>query len=532
MKLRKLPRHIVWSRWTFLYLALAVPLLPILLWLLYEPLSTLGHGSVETAGLSGRGMALRPCKPTGSPRVVHCGELEVFENRVLRAGRKIPIHVVVAFALGDEPQPDPLFLLDGGPGVGKATIAGFSIGQNLEIEHDRDLVFVDIRGTGRSNPLSCAGFRGDPFKATTFLGAPGSYLSLLSLQHYLDDPYDQKLMAACHSQLEGRADLTQYTTTAAAADLDEVRDALGYERINLSGTSYGSRLGLEYMRRYRDHVRTASLSDIVPTDMRMPSTFATDTEVALERLLVDCAADELCSSTYPQLRQDLRAVLDLLRIEPLQTEVLNPLLFNAKSTKVTISYGAFVMGLRSMLYGYESSARLPHVVTRAATGEYGPMVAEIVERDLPLELVLAKGMYLSATCAEDVPFIDRQAATRASIGTALGTYRLDQHLEACEVWPRGEVPEDWLAPVASDVPVLLFSSELDPSTPPRTGRQVVEHLPNGLLVIMLNETHGAEINWKTCGAPLSLELLRTGTVEGLDPSCARRIDRAPFFVGR
>lgn len=522
-------RHIFWSRWTFLYALLSIPLVPLTAWVAYEPLATLGHTGFVAKGLSGQGITLHPCKPLGSTRVVQCGILEVLENRDIANGRTIPIHVVVAVATGADPQPDPLFLLDGGPGVGKASIAGFSIGRNPEVERDRDHVYIDIRGTGSSNPLSCVGFLGNPFEASTFIKSPGSYLSLLQVQHYLDDPYDAETMDACRRRLEDRADLTLYTTTQAAADIDQVRDALGYEVVNLSGTSYGTRLALEYMRRYPERVRTAALSDIVPTDLRMPSTFAPDNEVALERLLGDCEADPLCSAAFPRLRPDLRSTLDRLRSGPVETNVSNPLLFG-RSEAVTISHGALAMGLRSMLYGWESSARLPFVVTRAAAGDYSPLVAEIVERDLPLELVLAKGMYLSATCAEDVPFIDRSAASAAATGTSLGTYRLEQHVAACDVWPRGPVPKDWLDPVVSDVPTLLISAELDPSTPPRTGEQVAQHLANVLLVIMENETHGAELNWERCGRPLSSQLLESGTVEGLDASCARRIERAPWVT--
>ena len=215
---RSLVRHVLWSPWTFLYVPLGLLLLPLAVWLLYEPIAIVGHDRVETAGLSGRGITLRPCRPFGSPRVVHCGVLDVPEDRASGLSRSIPIHVVVAFAEGPDPRPDPLFPLDGGPGVGKATIAGFSIGRRAALERDRDLVFVDIRGTGASNPLSCAGFRGDPFKATTFLRSPGAYLSLLSTQHFLNHPYDRERMAACRRRLEQRADLTRYTTTAAAAE--------------------------------------------------------------------------------------------------------------------------------------------------------------------------------------------------------------------------------------------------------------------------------------------------------------------------
>jgi len=530
-KVLRFLRSVFWSVWTPLYLvglilfliALAVSYIAFA-----ETFAVIGKKGVEVAGLNGNIIKLSPCKPFHASRVVQCGVYEVFEDRQAKSGRKIPIHFVVDFATSDTPKEEPIFYIDGGPGVGKAVIAGFSIDDE---HHDRDNVYIDVRGSGESNTLSCVGLKASPFKLGTYLKSDFSeYKKLFSVQHYLGGQYDQQDMLACRKTLEQHADLTKYTTTLAAADLNEIRVALGYEKINVTGASYGTRLSLEYIRRYPETVRAASLVDIVPTTLRMPSTFAAGTQRSLNLLLSHCDQDALCKSAYPNVRHDLNKVLSRLNSSSVSFRMKNPLLFEMASEDVQMAYGPFVMGIRGMLYGYESSAMLPYVITEAAEGNFVPMAGQIVEQTLPLELVLAKGMYLSVTCAEDVPFIDEEIARQNAEGTILGVYRLEQHLGACSVWSKGEVPDDWLDPIIADIPILLFSGELDPSTPPTTGEEVLSGFRNGKLIIMKNESHGADYNWERCGKAIEEKFWEQASVEGLDTSCADEIDRPPYYI--
>jgi hypothetical protein len=183
---------------------------------------------------------LKPCRFATFDSKVLCGKFEVFEDQAKRAGRKITLHIVVLPALDFKPAPDPVFFLSGGPGQGAAKIA--SAGEdNLmsKLRRERDLVFVDQRGTGDSHPLNC-----DLSSNQT------------AVQRYFDDLFPADKVRSCRAALEAGADLKLYTTAIAMGDLDEVRAALGYEKINLYGVSYGTLAALQYLRQFPNQART------------------------------------------------------------------------------------------------------------------------------------------------------------------------------------------------------------------------------------------------------------------------------------
>ncbi len=162
----------------------------------------------------------------------------------------MPLNVVVLPAFDQKTKAEPLFDLAGGPGAAATEGARFYAQQGKEYRRRRDLVLIDQRGTGRSNPLSI------PRKKTP--------------QHYLSEMYPVDYVKSLRQTLEERADLTQYTTSIAMDDLDDVQDWLGYDRIHLLGTSYGTRAALVYMRQHPERVRTVTLIGVAPTYLRMP----------------------------------------------------------------------------------------------------------------------------------------------------------------------------------------------------------------------------------------------------------------------
>ena len=195
-------------------------------------------------------------KPTIAPCVVaggegRCGSLTVPENRTTRRGRTIDLQIVVLPARSRTPAPDPIFFLAGGPGQAATALSRGAFDPALQ--QDRDLVFVDQRGTGGSNPLECE-LPGEP----------------VDPQSYLGDVFQVSVFEKCRDELASKADVTQYTTAAAADDLDDVRAALGYSRINLMGGSYGTRAALIYMRRHPASVRTAVLNGVAPASLKNP----------------------------------------------------------------------------------------------------------------------------------------------------------------------------------------------------------------------------------------------------------------------
>src|SRR5450432_2977082 len=157
-------------------------------------------------------LALAPCASDGPMKDAWCGSLPVPEDPARSGGRTIALRVVVLRALAPTPGAAPLFHLDGDPGVAASAVADFYLGPGSGYRRTRDVVLMDQRGTGGSNALHCP-----------------------ALEHRspLDDYETVEEVARCRADLEGRADLALYSTEIAAGDLDRVRAALGYDRIDI-----------------------------------------------------------------------------------------------------------------------------------------------------------------------------------------------------------------------------------------------------------------------------------------------------------
>ncbi|HYO90439.1 MAG TPA: alpha/beta fold hydrolase, partial [Pyrinomonadaceae bacterium] len=215
--------------------------------------------------------------------------------------------MIILPAFSKKPAPDAVFFFAGGPGQGAASIASY-IGEELlaKVRQERDIVFVDQRGTGESNPLNCNLYNDDS-----------------DLQGYFEEMFPAKAVRACRERLEKIADLTQYTTSIAIEDLDDIRRALGYEKINLYGGSYGTTVSLAYLRRYGAHVRSAILAGVAPLDFKLPLPFAKGAQHSIDRLIRDCEDDNACRQAFPKLREEFQAVLDRLMKEPVSVELVN-----------------------------------------------------------------------------------------------------------------------------------------------------------------------------------------------------------------
>lgn len=454
-----------------------------------------------------RRLDLTPCKLPGLEREGRCGTLEVYEDRAARTGRKIGLRVAVMPA--ESPAaPDPLFILVGGPGQSAVSTSKAFSGIFAPVLRERDVVLVDLRGTGGSNPLLCplSGVDDDP-------------------QSYFGAMLPAAPLRACLARLD--ADPRLYTTPLAMADLDDVREALGYRQINLYGSSFGSRAALEYVRRYPGRVRSAVLRGVVPPNMSVPLYYARDSQRALDLLFAECAADAACGEAYPDLPGTLGAVRERLAREPVPVEVRLPGVED-RVFRFRLSLDDFNEALRNRLYD-EESGEIPLYLHRAARGDYSDFgrLALRLRRTASQGQILSTGVFLSATCAEDVPFIDPAEAKRLAAGTFLGTYRVDQQVEACKVWPRGSLPDGYREDVRSDVPVLLLSGQRDPVAPPVWGEQVLRHLPNGHHVVLAQGYHGLP---GPCVSSLMNDFVRRGTAEGLDASCVERMEKVPFLL--
>ena len=456
-------------------------------------------------------LVLKPCQLPQLKGDAKCGTLEVFENRATRKGRKININVIVLPATGRQREPDPLFYFAGGPGAAATEDAPGIAKVFAKTREHRDLVFVDQRGTGKSNPLNCELFHpADP-------------------QSYLGSFFPVEEVRKCREQLEPKADLTLYTTNIAMDDIDDVRAALGYQQINLFGGSYGTRAALVYLRRHPKHVRAVVLHGVAPTNQFMPLHFPQDTERALQGVLAECEADEACHKAFPKVKDDAAYALGILMQSPAQSE----LQLEGTTNKVFLRLNAHLAAeaVRYMLYSPGPASRIPLFLHLARHGNYDPLTQAAFFYRKNLVATGSNGMYLSVTCAEDLPFVNPQQAEKLAANTVLGSYRYDQQSEACTLWPQAKIDPGYAEPVRSNKPVLIITGEWDPVTPPSQAEAAAKTLSNSLQIVVPHGGHGLDgLENIECVEGLLITFIERGTVKGLDTACVKTIKRKGFAL--
>ncbi|HSC91542.1 MAG TPA: alpha/beta hydrolase [Gaiellaceae bacterium] len=437
-------------------------------------------------------IALRPCT-VGATRAL-CGTLEVAENPNEPEGAQIPLDVAVVEAQSAHPKPDPLFWFAGWGGAGVADDAAGAVGAFVRVNRDRDLVFVDQRGTG-SSELRC---RAPNLSAAT--------------------PAGLRRVTEAASRCAARIgpNLRFYTSAVAVDDVDRVREALGYDRINLYGGSYGVTTGQVYLLRHESHVRSAVFDSGSLLDVRIFERGAPNAERALELLFARCAADAGCHAAYPELRAEYEAILARLERGPLPIP----------GTDVELTPVTFAVALDEQLAWTPTKRGVPRLIHLVATGRLAEAAADYSAATSPSEDLAYK---LLIQCSE--PWASRRPdeTARLSRGTFM---RPLQELSAaalgaaCEGFPPGVVPASLGERVDSDVPVLFLNGNEDPADPPGNVADARRELPNSRTVVFPGAGHGQL--GLSCAQNLITEFLRRGSATGLDTSCARTAVLQPF----
>jgi pimeloyl-ACP methyl ester carboxylesterase len=436
-----------------------------------------------------------------------CLTLSVPENHTTRRGRTIRLRIVVLPATSAERAADAVMFLAGGPGQAASEFVGDTDLPVEQLRVNRDVIFADQRGTGGSHPLLCE-FYGPPSQ-------PQSYFTAFL-------PADK--VRACRSTLQGDADLTQYTTAASVEDIEAIRIALRHPQLTLMGGSYGTRLAMEYVRRYEPRVRAVVLDGPVTPRSYSPDGFGRLAQSALDALLSECGADDECRRAFPEIREEAREVFARLREAPATATVAHP--SRGEPGVVTLTRDHVAEAVRYLLYSSYGASRVPLYLHQASRGDFAP-IADFLIRWRARGTF--DGLYLSITCAEDVPFVAADAA-ELDAPTFLGGYRVRQQRAACAEWPHGNRPADTQTPVQSAVPVLLLSGTLDPVTPPSNADVVARTLPQSLVIRVPSGGHSpAGLSGLDCLRNLQYDFVASASVRHLDTSCVTRIVR-PGFV--
>jgi pimeloyl-ACP methyl ester carboxylesterase len=339
-----------------------------------------------------------------------------------------------------------------------------------------------------------------------------------------DDAFREEAFQKCLKGYD--ADPRLYTTPIAMEDLDEVREALGYEKLNLWGVSYGTRAALVYLRQHPERVRTVVLDGVAPMSLYLPLYMPRDGQRALDVLFAHCEKDPNCTKAFPELRKRVEALLEQMAQAPVKVNVQHPL--TGVPEEITLSRHAFLQMMFGQLYQPEISTLVPLMLDRATKGDWAPFVALSQGVTGGMSSMISHGMFFSVVCTEDAPFITDEAITRETQGTWFGERMVRNVLEPCKVWPKGTVPEGYREPVTSSVPTLLLSGELDPVTPPSWGEEAKKTLSNSLHVVVPGVGHNTVV--LGCVQSLMADFVKQGSLEGLKPACGSELARPPFFT--
>ncbi|PJJ97427.1 alpha/beta hydrolase [Lysobacteraceae bacterium NML91-0213] len=467
--------------------------------------------SASTGGRFGS-LALEACSTgEGAMRAeAMCGSFEVPEDRNAADGRRIALNIAVLPARNDSGL-EPVFFLAGGPGQAATTLAGH-IGNALrDVRRSRDVVLVDQRGTGGSNPLDCLDADGKPLD--------------IDVTRITDADGIARYAAACAQGLAGRADPRFYTTADAVADLDAVREALGADSINLVGGSYGTRVAQQYAMRHPDRVRTMVLDGVAPNDLVVGGEFARTFEDALALQASQCDADADCRARFPvDAPTRLREVIAQLEAQPVEVEyrdATSGAIARDTVTADTVTGLAFLFS-----YAPETASLLPLMLEEAAQGRYGALLALTRMTGQQFAGGMNRGMQWSVLCAEDAPRWN--AGANSADGTILGGDVARLFFAACPAWPHGTADAAQARPLESDIPTLLLSGELDPVTPPAYGERVAAGLSNGRHLVLRGQGHGTL--HLGCTPKLVAGFIETADAATLDAGCLDSLKGVPPFT--
>jgi pimeloyl-ACP methyl ester carboxylesterase len=453
-----------------------------------------------------------PCtlEATGLPMsvVAQCGTLEVPEDPAAPDGRRITLALAWIPASG-EAQPDPVVMIAGGPGQSALETYPAASAAFADVRKNRHVLLVDQRGTGGSNRLACE----DGEAEGMFADAAAPTVEEAAA-----------VAMRCRDQLSAHADLRLYTTGVAIQDLEAVRLAVGAPSLNLVGISYGTRVAQQYAARYPASTRSLVLDGVAPNDLVLGSEFALRLEDSLRLQFARCSEDATCRGRFGDPRETLARVLAMAEAGQTVVRYRDPV--TAEAREETLTRGHVAMLARMYAYQPMVLSTLPLALHEAAEGRPEALMAQARMITGQLGASIVFGMQLSVVCAEDAPELVPDPAAE---GTVLGNDFARFTAAQCAVWPAGERAADFRAPLATDVPALLFSGEFDPVTPPSYGERVAASLPNGRHLVLRGQGHN--VFGAGCAPTLMARFIETTDAAALDAGCLDQLVYTPPFTG-
>jgi len=421
----------------------------------------------------------RSCHLPGVEEALRCVSVPVALDDAAPKGALLKLHVTIAPAFRESARPDPLFILAGGPGEAGTDVLALLNNTLRRARATRDIVFIDQRGTGLSGKLDCDS---KPPRETA------------------SEAEVDAEVRACIARI--RQPFAAYSTANAARDIEQVRLALGYRKINVWGGSYGTRLGQAYARAFPANVRSMVLDGVAAPDQVIPAG-GRDAQAALDALFSQCAANPACRQAFPALRAEFSGLVDRLAAGAIQLELADPR--TAQPVRLRMDSARFLGTVHSILYSPLDSRRLPFLIHSAYQGRWQPFIARRnVAGDFSADGATSLPLHLAVVCAEDFPRLTPQLLAEDTRGSFLGVPLVQRLAGLCAAIKVPPAPYQ-ARPAMIEAPVLMLSGALDPVTPPRRAEAAAKYMTHAQLLVVANAGHG--ISQLGCAPRLLREFL-------------------------
>ncbi len=465
--------------------------------------STIPATTIPTSTSMDTRLSLKPCSINGIN--AECGYLHVPEDRNDPNGRMLDLRTVVVRASGPDRQPDPLFYIVGGPGVAVTSPNIVANSHNYifsKVNAQRDLVFVDQRGTNDKHLSSCKPI---PFEIAD------------AAQQQMND-----WMKQCLSTLDG--DPRFYTTVPAMQDLDEARAALGYDKINLYGISYGVTAEQVYMRMFPEHVRAVVMDHGHPADLPYAQMLPRATQSALDQVLAYCEQDEKCHAAYPDIRGDWKTVLDRLTKGPVVTSYVPP----GATAPVSVTLDHLGHSVYNALFA-GTYYQLPSAIHEFATHEDWTPIIKSTNGQSGSNNDLEPLMFYMISCFEPAAGYQPEEIARLNPDPMFRDWivKIAQNTEKiCATLPKPDPSLIYGPGKPVSLSALMLNSLLDPVFPPSYMDLALKEFTQSRVIT--EPTEGHEPSGLMCRWDIIAQYIQQGSVDGLDTSCMA--NQKPSFV--
>jgi pimeloyl-ACP methyl ester carboxylesterase len=402
------------------------------------------------------------------------GYLTVPENRAKNNGRSLRLAVAVIKARRPDSSAIPLVILHGGPGG--RVVAGNVAWQFDMLRNDRDIVLVDQRGSGFSEPEFSPELNREIMELFAKDMSPAGEMEAR-----------EKMAARAREKLiEKGIDLSAYNSREIAADINDLCRLLGYKQWDLWGSSYGTRIALTMMRDFPEGIHSVVLESVLPPNVRYFEDVTANFRRSLNLLFDKCAADPSCSVAYPHLKADFTEAIDSLDKKPLVISMNDPVKY--PNGQFIINSQDMLLGFQQALYGKAVYPVLPLLIEQVKNRNESALKSFVESMSNGI-LRLHYGLYYSVICSDCMPFNNIKAFEDSSAGFWQGLTFYKDEFGICRIWNTAPPNGIDSAAVTSNTPVLILEGELDPMAPPSNGEAAKRTLPNSFMYTFQNTGH-------------------------------------------